>query len=141
MKKIILLIIIILAGCAKYSKSELAKDEAFPQSCRLAMECLYYQQDTDKGACSPMMDACKKNLIFDACKKLEDEYQKTPGKNYYITVTASDYYLNESDFAIELIVPIDPLPTTSTTTTTSSGSTTISSSTTTSTSPMLYPSW
>ncbi len=43
--------------------------------------------------------------------------QITPG-TYYITVTATDYALNESDFSDELFVRIDPAPAPSTTTST-----------------------
>jgi hypothetical protein len=32
----------------------------------------------------------------------------TPGQTYYITVTATDYSLNESNFSIELDVFIEP---------------------------------
>ncbi len=56
--------------------------------------------------------------------------QITPG-TYYITVTATDFHLNESDFSVELVVPIDPSPTSSTTTSTISPTTPSPTTTTT----------
>ena len=66
--------------------------------------------------------------------------QITPPGTYYITVTATDFSLNESDFSFELPVPIDqtpPPPTTTSTirSTTTSPATTTAPTTTTTTSP------
>ncbi len=59
--------------------------------------------------------------------------QITPGADYYLTVTASDRSLNESDFATPLRITVDRSPVTSTTSTIRSSTTSIPITSTTST--------
>ncbi|MHC5076951.1 MAG: discoidin domain-containing protein, partial [Planctomycetota bacterium] len=81
------------------------------------------------SATSPSCDFCDSNS-----PDCDPSYaQITPPGTHYITVTATDYNLNESDFSFELEMPIDQIPPPSTTTSTIISTTT--SPTTTTTSP------
>jgi len=68
------LILFMLAFCVScgVSRSELLKDTTIPTVCKCYFECLYFigkAQVKDFSGCSQFADGCRKNIIFDKCKK------------------------------------------------------------------------
>ncbi len=52
------------------SRSPLVKDKSLPMSCRIFLDCLYYQQKGDKGGCTSVFgEGCKADLAYNFCDK------------------------------------------------------------------------